>query len=229
MSQERHIQYWSHDIKHIDDYWERFKAGKDTNSMGGSLLNVMILRMQKLQRWYKENPQGDDRPHKYLSHPKISLDIDEVLAGWVQAWVARHGIDKEVHCWSFDRLMFNRFEEMKEDKEFWLSIDPLIQPKDFPFEPHAYITARSVPQEWTEEWLFDKIGYPYAPVYTVPFGASKVAVARASGTEIHVDDSFKNFVEMNKGGICTYLWDAPHNQKYDVGYKRISNLKDLVR
>ena len=42
-----------------------------------------------------------------------------------------------------------------------------------------------------------------------------------------VDDKFENFVELNKNGICCFLMDAPHNQRYDVGHKRIKSLKEL--
>ena len=46
--------------------------------------------------------------------------------------------------------------------------------------------------------------------------------------DIFVDDRFDNFVELNKAGICCYLFDAPHNRRYDVGYKRIKSLKELI-
>ena len=62
---------------------------------------------------------------------------------------------------------------------------------------------------------------------TVEVGHSKVDIIKESGIEIFVDDRFDNFVELNKAGICCYLFDAPHNRRYDVGYKRIKSLKEL--
>ena len=41
-------------------------------------------------------------------------------------------------------------------------------------------------------------------------------------------DSFENFVELNNAGICCFLFDAPHNRRYYVGYKRITSLRKLV-
>ncbi len=41
------------------------------------------------------------------------------------------------------------------------------------------------------------------------------------------DDKYETFVEMNKAGILCFLYDAPHNQRYDVGFKRIKNLSEL--
>jgi len=46
--------------------------------------------------------------------------------------------------------------------------------------------------------------------------------------EAYVDDRFENFVELNNAGICCFLFDAPHNTRYDVGYKRIKSLSELV-
>ena len=54
-----------------------------------------------------------------------------------------------------------------------------------------------------------------------------VAAAKDAKIDIYVDDRFTNFVELNKAGICCYLFDAPHNQRYSVGYKRIKNLSEL--
>lgn len=179
-----------------------------------------------LTAYYKIFPQGDDRPHKYLNVPKIGLDIDEVLADWVGHWSKHYGMI-EPEFWNFDRHIHEKFELMKDNKEFWLTIPAKISPKDLPFEPHCYITSRSIPKEWTEEWL-DKNGFPGMPVYSVGFGESKVEIAKKAGIDIFVDDRYENFVELNNAGICTFLMDALHNQRYEVGYKRIKNLREII-
>ena len=129
--------------------------------------------------------------------------------------------------WNFDRDINAKFDILKGDKDWWLSIPVKTSPKDIPFEPHCYITSRNIPTEWTEEWL-DKNGFPSMPVYTVGHDQSKVEVALESGIDWFVDDRFDNFVELNRAGICCFLFDAPHNQRYDVGYKRIKSLKELL-
>ena len=63
------------------------------------------------------------------------------------------------------------------------------------------------------------------PVYSVGVNESKVEVAKKSGVDIFVDDRFENFVELNNNGICTFLFDAPHNRRYNVGHKRIKSFK----
>ena len=99
---------------------------------------------------------------------------------------------------------------------------------EIPFEPHCYITSRACPNGWTAEWL-EKNGFPTRPVYTVGHDQSKVEVALKSGIKWFVDDRFENFVALNEAGICCFLWDAPHNQRYEVGFKRIYSFKDLFR
>jgi len=55
-----------------------------------------------------------------------------------------------------------------------------------------------------------------------------VDVAMKSGIEIYVDDRYENFVELNNAGICCFLFDAPHNRRYQVGFKRIYSLSELT-
>ena len=179
-----------------------------------------------LTAYYKIYPQGDDRPKPYLSHKKIGLDIDDVLADFVGAWLERYPQNKP-NFWNFDKDIKQKFQEVALDKDFWMSIKPKISPDDLPFEPHCYITSRMIPNAWTEEWL-QANGFPAVPVYTVGFNESKVEVAKESGIDIFVDDRFENFVELNNAGVCTFLMDAAHNRRYDVQSRRIFSLKDLM-
>lgn len=218
---------WSTVIASLKRHVSAFERGEDYDRETGCLHTAHIMcNAAFLTEYYKTYPQGDNRPHRYLKMPKIGLDIDEVLADWVGHWTKRHSMEVP-ETWNFDRKIHEKFDLLKDDKEFWLSIPAKVSPKDIHFEPHCYITSRSIPVEWTEEWL-DKNGFPTMPVYCVPFGTSKVEVAIKSGVEIMVDDRYENFVELNNAGICCFLFDAPHNQRYEVGYKRIKSLKELM-
>ena len=66
------------------------------------------------------------------------------------------------------------------------------------------------------------------PVYTVAPNKTKVDIAIEAGIDWFVDDGYHNFIELNKAGICCFLWDCEHNRKYDVGYKRIKSFKELI-
>lgn len=218
---------WSKVVASLKRHLEAFEMGEDYDKETGLLHTAHIMcNAAFLTEYYKIYPQGDDRPHGYLRVPAIGLDIDEVIADWVGHWTKYHG--QEIpEVWNFDRNIDQKFDALANDKDFWLSIPPKVNPSDIGFEPYCYITSRSIPKEWTEEWL-DKNGFPAVPVYSVGHGVSKVDVAKKSGVEIFVDDRYENFVELNQNGICCFLFDAPHNRRYNVGYKRIKSLNELV-
>lgn len=182
-----------------------------------------------LSAYYRIYPQGDDRFLKTRVRAKIGLDIDEVLCDFVGGW------NKLYNCgiptaWSFDWEMGKKFSDMKADgslDEFYLNLEPKIDPKSLPFEPHCYVTSRPVDTEVTKKWL-DKHGFPLSKVITIPINTSKVEVLKASGVDIFVDDRYENYQELNQNGICCFLWDAPHNQRYNVGYRRIKSLKEIL-
>lgn len=208
--------------RHIAE-WEKGIDLDSDPSMGTLHLANATWGLLSLLEYYDIYPQGDDRQHKYLSGIKIGLDIDEVIADWVGAYTEKFGMVTP-EFWNFDTHIKEKFEQL--DDEFWLGIKPKINPKDLPFEPHCYITSRPIPTFLTERWIAEN-GFPTMPVYTVGVGESKVEVAKKAGIDVFVDDRFDNFVELNNAGICTYLMDSPHNQRYVVGYKRLYNLKDL--
>lgn len=199
------------------------------NHTGELHVDLIQANAHFLSAFYKIYPQGDDRPHKYLNQPRIGLDIDEVLCDWIGAWTDKYDLDQPEH-WAFDPHLVGRFHIMEQEgklDEFFLSLQPLIKPEDIPFEPYCYITSRPVDSAITTEWL-TKHGFPLAPVYTTDESNSKVDIAKREGIEIFVDDAFHNFKALNEAGICCFLMDACHNQRYDVGFKRIKNLKDIL-
>lgn len=221
---------WSKVLASLERHVQAFKRGEDYDPETGLLHSAHIMcNAAFLTEYYKIYPEGDDRPHSYLNPKKIYLDIDEVLAKWTPSWCKRWDI-KEPSSWYFDRHIISRFDEMKQNGEldqFYLDLEVLTPSAEIPFEPAGYVTSRPVSTEITEQWL-DANGFPHRPVYTVGLGVSKVEILKELDCDIFVDDRFDNFVELNRSGICTYLFDAPHNQRYDVGFKRIKSLKELI-
>lgn len=213
----------------FDPKCEDCKAGNCLNHTGAYHISQVIWNATALLEFYRIYPQGDDRSKSYLNYPKIGLDIDEVLANWVGAWRKRFNIEKVPSSWFFDRKILERFDELERNGElndFYLNLEPLVDPKNIPFVPHCYITSRPVDLEITAQWL-EKHGFPARPVYSVPMRSSKVQVAKDAGVEVFIDDSWDNFVELNKNGITCYLLDAPHNRFADVGHLRIASLEEL--
>jgi hypothetical protein len=218
---------WSKVLSSLERHLQAIKRGEDYDKETGLLHSAHVMcNAAFLTEYYKIYPQGDDRPHWYIGTPRIGLDIDEVIADWVGHWTRKHG-QTIPEFWNFDGKIGDKFEALKDDKDFWMSIPPRIDPRTLPFEPCCYVTSRSVPTEWTEEWI-QKNGFPTMPVHTVGRGVSKVQVLKDANVDIFVDDRFENFAEINAAGICCYLMDAPHNQRYDVGHKRINTLDQIL-
>lgn len=214
-------------IASLERHLAAIKQGHDFDEDSSLLHSSHIMcNAAFLTEYYKIYPEGDDRNHWYKQHPKIGLDLDEVLANFVFAYNEKYNIETVPETWNFDSKIPERIQELASDKDFWMGIKPKIDPSDIPFEPHCYITSRSCPSEWSLEWL-EKNGFPTRPVYTVGHDQSKVDVAKESGIDWFVDDRFENFVKLSNAGICCFLWDAPHNQRYDVGFKRIKKFSDL--
>ena len=218
------------DYELVEDASTNWRLGEDFDSeLGTYHLANAAWGLFSLLEFYKIFPEGDDRPHNYLVEKKIGLDIDEVLADWVGDWTDMEGIERPEN-WYFDKDLMKKFDDMKERgemDEFYMGIRPLIKPSDIPFEPHCYITSRPVSSEVSEAWLA-KHGFPARPVYTTTKERTKVVIAKEQGLDIFVDDGWHNFKALNNAGICTFLMDASHNRRYNVGHKRIKNLKDLV-
>lgn len=221
---------WTSVLSSMKRHIAAFEQGEDFDPETGCLhMDHVQCNAHFISAFYKIYPQGDDRRHHYLDVPKIGLDIDEVLCDWVGDWTAMRELPRPT-SWYFDRELIEKFEEMESQNkldEFYLSLQPLISPEDIPFEPHCYITSRPVDTKVTEEWLADH-GFPARPVFTTNVEKTKVDIAKEQGVEIFVDDSFDNFKALNEAGITCFLMDAPHNQRYNVGFKRIKSLKQLV-
>lgn len=212
---ERHIQQW--------------KSGEDIDQdLGTKHLANAAWGLLGLLEYEKTHPELDNRNHTYLTQRRIGLDIDGVLADFtrhIQEYLGRDTVNKATH-WN-DPFIRDNFGKIAKDEQFWATIPPLISPTDVQFEPAAYITARSISKEVTQKWL-DENGFPKAPLICVGHDESKIKVARDLKLDAFVDDKFENFVELTKDGLFTYLMDAPYNRHYNVGFRRIYSLKDIV-
>lgn len=219
---------WSKVVASLKRHLEAFEMGEDFDKETGLLHTAHIMcNAAFLTEYYKLYPQGDDRPHNYLRTPKIGLDIDEVLCDFVGGCIERFPeMNDRCVYWNDPHINMN-WGLIANDYEFWLNLKPRVLHDEMQFEPHCYITSRSIPTEITKKWL-DANGFPSVPIYTVGHNESKVEVAKKSGIDIFVDDRFENFVELNRNGICCFLFDAPHNQRYNVGFKRIKALSELA-
>jgi hypothetical protein len=169
---------------------------------------------------------------------RIALDCDGVVADFVPAFLEtgrRIGafpknvvVDPSLVT-SWDWGPYGQYAGpiwdhiMREPYSVWRGLDVLEPP---PFDPIAYVSARSIPLSVTEDWIWEK-GLRRAPVFHVERGASKVETLRKIGTDVYVDDFLGNFEEINAGGIPCLLMDASHNQHLDVGEYRVHSLYEV--
>jgi hypothetical protein len=221
---------WSKVIASLKRHLNAIERGEDYDQETNQLHSAHVMwNAMALTEYYKIYPQGDDRPHAYLNLPKIGLDIDEVLADWMGGYKERYGYpeEHEFNSWHVSYDIWDRIGVENVGENFYSNLKVKTKPEDIPFEPHCYITTRNVDTKITEEWLY-RNGFPCVPVYTVGKGNSKVEIAKEVGVEWFVDDVYKNFLELNRAGICCFLFDAPHNRRFNVGHKRIYSLKDLM-
>lgn len=218
---------WSRCIGSLKRHLSEFEKGIDRDFESGELhISHLLCNAAFLLEYYKIAPQFDDRPHAYLKTKRIGLDIDDVLADWAGTFcsLAKIEVPKKWN-FGFPEIVERLIKEGVDYKKVMENLPVKTKPEDIPFEPVCYITHRMhTGIEVAEEWL-RKNGFPMTRVIQT---ADKIGAAREMELDYFVDDKYETFVTMNNAGICTFLFDAPHNQRYDVGHKRIKSLKELI-
>lgn len=207
----RHINKW--------DEGEDFDKELGTYHLANSAWGLLTLL-----EFYTTHPERDDRKLPFLQDIRFGIDIDDVLADFLGAYCARYNIEKP-SAWMFDRTWDEHYEEIIKDPDFYLDLETIIKPNELPFEPTVYITSRDERlKQKTLQWLFDHNKYPVAPVV---FAKDKLTACKEHKVERFIDDKYSTFVNLNKNGVFCYLFDASHNQRYNVGYRRIN--KDSIK
>lgn len=217
---------WTTVLASLKRHLAAIERGEDFDEESGlKHIDHLQCNAHFLSAYYHIYPQGDDRPNTYFTK-RVALDIDGVIADFNEAVKKEENIAKNPDMW-FYSYKFNSalWERLNINKDFWVNIKPYFDGKDLPFEPVAYVTHRGVPKTWCEEWI-EKNNFPCVPVHVVK--ESKIEVLKDLNVDIFIEDSYKNFVELNNAGIFTYLLDRPWNKRYDVGHRRIYNLSEII-
>lgn len=218
---------WTSVLASLKRHLAEFEKGVDFDAETGEKhIDHIACNVHFLQAYYKIAPQFDDRPHSYLEGKRIGLDIDDVLADFVPSFCQVAGVpDAESWYFGYPKLAHDLIAGGFDYIDFMANLPVKTKPQDIPFEPKCYITSRDITDvKVAEDWI-KKNGFPQVKVVQTN---DKVTVAKEMNLDIFVDDKFDTFVAMNKAGILCYLFDMPHNRRYDVGFKRIKSLSEIA-
>lgn len=136
---------------------------------------------------------------------QIGVDADEVLDDFWNPYVERFGMPKS------DYEITRNCYKLRRDKKFWTSLPPLHKPN---FTPKLICTKRNSRKEYLKEWLFNH-EYPIVPIYQVFYQYGSKAPYIKGRVDCFIDDSIRNFMDLNKAGIPCLLMDNPAN--YHLG------------
>lgn len=136
---------------------------------------------------------------------RVGLDIDDVLADWAGPFFNKYNPKNDTEITRICN------QKLSKDRKFWLNL-PVIQ---YPvgFEPTLYCTKRSCLKTYSKEWL-DNNGFPHKPVYQVLCQSDNKARYIKGRIDVFIDDSIKNFIQMNLSGVPTLLMDTKYNQEW---------------
>lgn len=215
---------WSEVLSNLKKHLAQFELGNDYTSEGLLQIGEVAMNALILAEYYHIYPQGDDRIIAPVNKPIIGCDLDNVIFDFNTAYENKFGVKMNPY-WRANYQMDEHLKVLEQDKDFWVNLPVLHKPS---FEVDYYVTARNIPVDWIEESL-QKNDLPCAPVLTVPWNASKVDILKEKKISVMIDDKFSNYKEINEAGIFCYLMDAPHNQYYSVGHRRIYNLNIPIK
>lgn len=136
---------------------------------------------------------------------RIGTDLDDTIAAFSEGYLTRFG------KWpSKDRYITRNVQNILiHEREFWLNL-PILQVPDF--EPTLFCSARVSNRKWTKKYLHN-IGLN-SPLYQIPgYHLSKAKVLKGK-VDVFIEDSLKNFIDLNLNGIPCLLIDSPDNQTW---------------
>lgn len=136
---------------------------------------------------------------------RIGLDIDGVIADFSYGYIRRFGkFPKKDWC-----ITRNVHNILINEREFWLSLPVIRTPN---FVPKLFCSARVNKKCWTKKYLVN-LGLT-SPLFQVAgYNVSKYPTLKGR-VDVFIDDSLKNFKDLNLHGIPCLLMDSPDNKEW---------------
>ena len=215
---------WTEVLSSLKKHLTEFELGNDHTEEGLLHMAEVASDALILCEYYSIYPQGDNRIIAPINKPIVGCDLDDVIFDFTGSYEKRFNT-KLSNYWNGDYNMSKNLEQLKDEKEFWVNMPVKNRPS---FEVDYYITARSIPVEWTKEAI-QKNNLPKAPVYSLPWNVSKIDTLKELGVDIMIDDKYSTFKECKENGIFCYLMNSDTNQHYNVGHHRIYDLNLKIK
>lgn len=213
---------WTEVLSSLKKHLTEFEKGNDYTPEDNLSIAEVAASALILTEYFSIYPQGDDRilvPNK----PIICCDLDDVIFSFTEAYESKFGV-KMSDYWNGDYNMSENLKSLQKDKDFWVNM-PIKS--EVPFEIDYYVTARSIPIEWTQEAI-QKNNLPKAPIYSLNWNESKIDTLKSLKCDIMLDDKFKTFKECEEAGIFCYLVTTSANARYtNIGHRRINSVSEL--
>ena len=163
---------------------------------------------------------------------RIALDIDDVLARFMQAYCNKFETDKYPKRLESKIITRNVYQKLQYDREFWLSLKVKHRPN---FIPELYCTKRVNPKEYTKKWL-EINGFPKRPIYQMIYQKGNKATMIKGRCDVLIDDSPSNVLKAMNSGLPAILmiddWNVDFNYPYKVNSLDIEEIscvyEDLI-
>lgn len=136
---------------------------------------------------------------------KVGFDVDNTIADFNGGYLKRFGKFPN-HDWAITR---NVNHILINEKDFWLNL-PILRLPDF--KPRLFCSARVNNKRWTKKYLLNH-GLD-SPLYQVPGYHLSKAKTIGHKVDVFIEDSVKNFIDLNSKGIPCLLIDSPDNQDW---------------
>jgi hypothetical protein len=161
---------------------------------------------------------------------KIGLDIDDTILNFWGAYLKVFGKPKNDY-----EITYNVQNRLRKDKDFWLNLEVINIPN---FTPSLFCTKRVSPKSWTRESLIkaeiirqsDNI-----PIYQMYYQFGQKSSMIKGRVDVFVDDSLRNFIEMNLNGVPCLLINSsgnldwgPIGRIYSLDYEEIEDTYHLM-
>ena len=145
----------------------------------------------------------------------IYLDIDDVIADWVPTFCKRYECPMPT-TWTNPYITSERLTELKKIKQYWINLPIKHRPN---FKPKGYLSARSVPKQWTYEFMKLNNIPGRSNINQVPWNVSKIEKLKKLNCTIFIDDKVETFEDCHTHGIFCLLMDTPWNQEINTEYR----------